>query len=188
MVGGLEGRSLIVASFPENELHRLQALHALDVLDTPPDIRLDCITRFAAEKLEVPICLVTLMDVDRQWFKSAWGIDATEVPRDISICAHAICEVTSRNPKERIYEIYDTKEDSRTFGNPQVVGKPWVRFYISYVLQTDSGMNIGTLCLVDTRARKFTDDEKQLVIELGSMTENLINGRHFASGIEHLLH
>lgn len=167
---------MLFAPVPQNEISRLQALHALKILDTQPDVRFDCITRFAAEKLEVPICLITFIDADRQWFKSSWGIEAIEMPRDYSMCAHAICETTNNHPRGRVYEINDTHTDSRFFDNPQVVGDPWLRSYISFVLQSESGMNIGTLCLVDTRPRKFDDDEIDLIIELGSMAEELVCG------------
>jgi len=162
---------------PQNESSRLVALRALEILDTSPDVRFDSVTRFAAEKLQVPIALITLIDSDRQWFKSAWGIESIEISRDISICAHAICETTSIHPWGRIYEICDTNEDSRFFDNPLVVGEPWVRSYISFVLQSDSGMNIGTLCLVDTRPRRFGNNEIDLIVELESIAEDLANGR-----------
>ena len=162
-----------------NESSRLVALRELEILDTSPDVRFDCITRFAAGKLQVPIALITLIDSDRQWFKSAWGIEATEISRDISICAHAICETTSNHSWGRIYEICDTYEDSRFFDSPLVVGEPWVRSYISFILQSDSGMNIGTLCLVDTQPRRFDNNEIDLLVELGSMAEDLVNGRKF---------
>ncbi len=169
---------MLSASLPENEPHRLVALHALNILDSSPDVRFDCITSFATEKLDVPICLITFIDAERQWFKSMCGIDATEVHRDISICAHAICEITNNHPRGRIFEVSDTLDDSRFFDNPQVVNKPWVRSYIGFVLQTDSGMNVGTFCLVDKRPRKFDDDEIDLIIELGSMAEDLVNGHY----------
>jgi len=169
----------------QNEASRLAALRALEILDTSPDVRFDCMTRFVAEKLQVPIALITLIDSDRQWIKSAWGIESTEIPRDISICAHAICETTSIHPWGRIYEICDTNEDSRFFDSPLVVGEPWVRSYISFVFQSDSGMNIGTLCLVDTRLRRFDNDEIDLIVELGSMAEDLMNGCQSSSKSTH---
>jgi GAF domain-containing protein len=172
---------MLHAPVPHNELSRLQALFALNILDSSPDVRFDCITRFAAEKLEVPICLITLIDANRQWFKSTCGIETTEIPRDLSICAHAICETTNNHPRGRVYEISDTYDDSRFFDNPQVTGDPWIRSYISFLLQSESGMNIGALCLADTRPRKFDDDEIDLIIELGSMAEDLMNGRGFSN-------
>ena len=115
---------MIFPTIPQNEASRLVALRALNILDTPPDIRFDCITRFAAEKLAVHICLITFIDSDRQWFKSAWGIEVTEISRDISICAHAICETTSNHAFVRVCEISDTIDDSRFFESPLVVGSP----------------------------------------------------------------
>jgi len=168
---------MLFAPIPQNELSRLQALHEINILDTQPDVRFDCVTRFAAEKLCVPICLITLIDANRQWFKSTWGVDISEIPRDLSICAHAICEVPNNHCRERVYEVANLCDDSRFFDNPQVASDPWIRSYISYVFQSTSGMNIGTLCLVDTRPRKFSDQEIDLIIELGAITEDLVNGR-----------
>ena len=174
---------MLLPPIPENETNRLEALYALNILDTQPDIRFDCITRFAAEKLEVPICFIGLIDMKRQWFKSAYGIDVTEVSRNISICAHAICETTNNHPRGRVYEVSDTYEDSRFFDSPLVVNEPWVRSSLSFVLQCELEMNIGTLCLLNTRARKFNDDEIDLFIELGSIAEKLVNGRSIPSTI-----
>ncbi len=172
---------MLHAPIPGNEISRLQALHALKILDTQADVRFDCITRFAAEKIGVPICLITLIDSERQWFKSTWGIDAKEIPRDLSICAHAICETTNNHLRGRVYEVCDTHEDSRFFDSPLVTESPFVRSYISFVLQSNSGVNIGTLCLVDVRPRKFDNNEIDLLIELGSMSEDLVNGRQLSS-------
>ncbi len=168
---------MLFAPLPQNEPARLKALYEIQILDTKPDVRFDCITRFAAEKLNVPICLITLIDANRQWFKSSCGVDISEMPRDLSICAHAICEVTNNHSRGRIYEIPNLFDDSRFFDNPQVANDPCIRSYISYVFQSASGMNIGTLCLVDTRPRKFDDNEVDLIIELGLMAEDLVNGR-----------
>ena len=175
---------MILVPLPENEVSRLQALHSLNILDTPPDARLDCITRFLAHKLQVPICLITLIDAYRQWFKSAWGFDGSEVPRRISICAHAICEVNSGNPDLRMSEIYDLKNDIRFFDNPFVEGEDGLRSYISFVLQSESGQNIGTLCLVGNEPRHYSESDKKLIIVTGKMVENIINGYYFSRGIE----
>ncbi len=172
---------------PQDEFTRLRALHASNLLDTQPDVRFDCITQFAANTLDAPICLITLIDISRQWPKSTYGINKIEIPRKISICAHAICEIKSTNLKDRIYEIYDTKSDIRFFDNPQVAGKPWIRSYISYVLQSESGKNIGTLCLFDTSPRIFTFHERRMVSILGAMVENIIYGHHFSTSIEYEL-
>ncbi len=165
---------MIFPPIPENELLRLQALYTLKVLDTPEDERFDWVTRFAAEKLIVPICLITLIDRERQWFKSTWGVDTKELPRNLSICAHAICVVKAHYPRRRVFEISDTHKDSRFFDHPLIVGEPKVRSYISFILQIEPGLNVGTLCLVDKRPRKFNEYEIDLIIELGKMTEELL--------------
>ena len=171
---------MLVPSTPKNEAERLAALQSLNILDTGPDLRFDCITRFVAEKLDVPICFIGLIDSKRQWFKSAYGIDATYVSRDISICAHAIYEVVSSHPKDRVYEVPDTHEDIRFFDSPLVVSRPKVRSSISFVLQCAMKMNIGTLCILNTRPRTFDNDEINLLIELGLMAEDLVNGRQLS--------
>ena len=175
---------MILVPLPNNEVSRLQALYSLNILDTSPDVRLDCITRFLAQKLELPICLITLIDAHRQWFKSAWGFDGSEISRTISICAHAIFECKSSKPSERVAEIYDLKNDIRFFDNPFVKEKDGLRSYISYVIQSDTGLNIGTLCLVGKKPRAFSDSEKDLLIVTGKMVENILNGYYFSKGIE----
>ncbi|MGH1537943.1 MAG: GAF domain-containing protein [Gammaproteobacteria bacterium] len=174
---------MLFSSIPQNEEARLAALHSLNILDTQPDLRFDCITRFVAQKFEVPICFIGLIDIKRQWFKSAYGIDVKEVSRDISICAHAICEITHNDPGGRVYEVCDTFEDSRLFDSPLVVNEPFVRSSLSFVLQSESQMNIGTLCMLDARPRKFNNNEIDMFIELGSMAEDLVNGRNVSSKI-----
>jgi len=109
-------------AIPDNETQRLAALHALDVLDTPPEERFDRITRIAARLMDVPICLVTLVDANRQWFKSCIGLDASETPRDISFCGHAILA-----PEALV--IPDAAADPRFADNPLVAGEPRIRFY-----------------------------------------------------------
>ncbi len=169
---------MLLPPIPKNESIRLEALHALNILDTPPDFRFDNITQFAAENLGVPICTITFLDLHRQWFKSTYGIDVTEMPRDISICAHAICETTGNHPRKRVFEIKDLNEDSRFFDNPFVIKEPRLRSYICFVLCSKSKMNIGTFCLVDTQPRRYKYDEVSLIIELGFIVEDLINRNH----------
>ena len=178
---------MILAPLPDDEASRLQALHSLHILDTPPDARLDCITRFISEKLKVPISLITFIDTHRQWNKSTWGMDLTESIRSHSICAHAICGITSTNPNDRIYEIYDLKSDIRFFDSPLVVGTPKLRSYIGFVMQSESNKNIGVLCLAGREARIYTQEEKELIIVVGLMVENIIKGCYFSTGIEQKL-
>ena len=125
-----------------------------------------------------------MIDTDRQWFKSAYGLDVRETPRSISFCGHSICDVASDNPYDRIIEVHDTLLDERYFDNPIVIGDPFVRSYIAYILQSDTGMNIGTLCVDSSVPKQYSHPQKQLLILFGTMTENLLHGRHHLFGIE----
>ena len=165
---------------PENESIRLQALRELNLLDTQPDERIDIITKFACYFLNAPICLVSLVDENRQWFKSCEGLNVKETPRYMSFCAHAICHTSTLNSDSRIFEVCDTYIDSRFKDNPLVLKAPGIRYYIGYVLQSESKMNLGTFCIIDTVPRKFSESEKDLLKALGVMVENLlIKNSHF---------
>lgn len=166
----------MICPTPENESSRLNALRSLNILDTNPDLRFELATSFLAREIEVPMVLVTLIDADRQWFKAAFGVDVKQMPREISICAHAICEVTSVNPVERIYEVSDLKMDLRFFKNPLVTSAPNSRSYISYILQSECNENIGTLCLVDVKPRIFSSEERELIVNVGTLVNKLITG------------
>ena len=148
---------MIAAPVPKNEDLRLEALCRLNLLDSLPDPRLDAITKFTAQSLHAPICLITLVDSEHQWYKSSFGVDSKEGPRETSICAHAIYGINSDSPFDRTFEVRDTKNDRRFCDSPIVVGPPFIRSYLGYVLRTDTGMNIGTLCIDDTAPRKFSD-------------------------------
>ena len=175
---------MILAPQPKNEFMRLNALRSLDVLDTPKDYRFEMITQYTAKMLEAPVCLIALIDHDRQWFKSAYGLDIRETPRDISFCGHSICDVVSDKANERIVEVHDTLLDERYFDNPIVVGAPFIRSYIAYILQSETGMNIGTLCVDNTIPKEYSHSQKQLLILFGTMVENLLHGHHHLFGIE----
>jgi GAF domain-containing protein len=132
------------------------------MLDTPSEERFDRITRLAAALFSAPITLISLIDADRQWFKSTCGIDARETPRDESFCAHA---VVSRAPMI----VPDALLDDRFAENPAVIDLPRVRFYAGYPLFTSGGSCIGTLCLVDTRPRDFSERELTLLRDLAQL-------------------
>jgi len=179
---------MIIAPKYTEEVARLRELQSLQILDTPPDVRYDSVTEFAINMLDVPVCYIALIDKDRQWFKSEIGLDLKETGRDTSICAHAICEVKSRLPEERIFHVPNTKNDNRFFDNPFVINSPNMISYLAYVLQSDSGKNLGTFCVVETKERKFTDDDINKVILLGNIIENLLFGRNYMSGISGTIH
>ncbi len=107
---------------PQDEQARIKALRSLNVLDTPSEERFDRLTRLAKRMFDVPIALVSLVDENRQWFKSCIGLDVSETPRDISFCGHAILG-------SEVFIIPDTKKDERFTDNPLVLNDPHIRFY-----------------------------------------------------------
>jgi GAF domain-containing protein len=137
---------MIKPPIPGNEQQRLTLLHDLLLLDTPPERRLDRIVEFAASEFDVPICLISLVDTERQWFKARVGLDVRETPRDISFCAHALAS-------EEVLLVEDALQDPRFHDNPLVTGAPHIRFYAGAPLVLRDGLAIGTLCLIDTRPR-----------------------------------
>ncbi|MEM7401143.1 MAG: GAF domain-containing protein [Pseudomonadota bacterium] len=164
---------------PENESIRLKALMGLNILDTEPNDKIEIITKFASYFIGAPICLVSLVDENRQWFKSCHGLDVKETPRYMSFCAHAICETSALNHDSRFFEICDAQTDIRFKNNPLVKQDPKIRFYIGYVLQSETKLNLGTLCIIDTKPRKFTDGERDLLKALGTMVQNILNGHSY---------
>ncbi|SFG71707.1 diguanylate cyclase [Pseudomonas sp. NFACC45] len=149
---------------PDNEAVRLKNLHSLKLLDTAPEERFDRLTRLARRLFDVPIALVSLVDANRQWFKSNAGLDASESGRDVSFCGHAILQ-------DQIMEVCDAEQDERFRDNPFVTDKPGIRFYAGHPLALDDGSKLGTLCLLDTRPRKLNDEERELLRDLASMAE-----------------
>ena len=155
----------------DRETERLAALARYGILDTPPEPAYDDITRLAAAICETPIALVSLIDEHRQWFKSRFGIEAVETPREMAFCHHAIL---GNEP----FIVPDACEDNRFANNPCVAGETKVRFYAGLPLTTDDGYNLGTLCVVDRRPRSLTPVQlealrllaKQVVACIGQRT------------------
>jgi GAF domain-containing protein len=136
------------APLPANEADRLAALHALLILDTPPDQRFDRIVSFAAAEFDVPIALLSLVDSDRQWFKARVGLDVCETSRDHAFCAYALHASTP-------LAVSDARLDARFADNPLVTGPPGIRFYAGAPLCLENGLVLGTLCIIDTRPREL---------------------------------
>ena len=155
-------------ALPADEDQRLAVLRGLSILDTKPDERFDSITRLAAAVGEVPIVLVSLVDQNRQWFKSCFGLAVQETSREVSFCAHA---VMSRTP----LIVQDTLLDDRFADNPLVVGEPRIRFYAGYPIFHSSGSCLGTLCMIDTRPRQFSAATIQRFEELANRVQQEIN-------------
>jgi len=150
---------MIKPALPDDEQGRLALLHQLLILDTPPEERFDKIVAFAASEFNVPICLVSLVDADRQWFKARVGIDASETERDLSFCAHALLS-------EDILLVPDALLDPRFHDNPAVAGAPHIRFYAGAPLSRQDGLAIGTLCLIDTAPRTLDQVERAILESL----------------------
>ncbi|MBE0487338.1 GAF domain-containing protein, partial [Marinobacter sp.] len=149
---------------PDNETLRLSALEAAQLLDTPPEERFDRITRLAARTFGVPICLVSLIDKDRQWFKSCYGLGASETSRDISFCGHAILGAG-------IFVVENALQDDRFADNPLVTGEPNIRFYAGAPLEDRNGFRLGTLCLIDSKPRTFSSDDQQTLRDFADLVE-----------------
>lgn len=164
---------------PANEVKRMSALRALQLLDTPPEARFDRITRLATMIFNVPIALVTLVDVNRQWFKSCIGLELTETPRGISFCAHAILQ---HDP----LIIPDALGDPRFFDNPLVRGEPFIRFYAGQPLSSPEGYNFGTLCIMDRVPRTLSLQQIAILQELAGLVENELNALHLNQALSQL--
>lgn len=153
---------------PANETERLAALRELGVLDTPPEERFDRITRLAMRLFNVPIALLSLVDVNRQWFKSCYGLKVSETGREVSFCGHTILE-------DAMLIIPDATKDARFADNPLVTGPPNIRFYGGHVLRGPRAHKLGTLCLIDDKPREFTDADRKTLTDLAAMTERELN-------------
>ncbi|MDD8059718.1 MULTISPECIES: GGDEF domain-containing protein [Shewanella] len=155
---------MLLAPIPENEHTRLETLRGLNVLDTETEERFDRITRLARRLFSVSISIVSLIDSDRQWFKSVQGLDVCETSRDISFCAHAINQAD-------VMVVPDALQDSRFFDNPLVLATPNIRFYAGFPLTMPNGMRIGTLCIIDNKPRTFNKQDIQALEDLGKLVE-----------------
>lgn len=147
-----------------NDEKRQRAVEALGVLDTPPDARVDRVTRLAQELFDVPMVSVTLIDHDRQWRKSQIGLGGNEAPRE-----GAFCDVTVREGDTLVVE--DASVDAVFSENPFVVGDPHLRFYAGHPLATPGGEHFGTLCILDTKPRTLGAHERELLRELALWVE-----------------
>ena len=150
---------------PFNEASRLETLLALSILDTPPEERFDRLTRLARRMFHVPIALVTLVDANRQWFKSSAGLQATETPRDVSFCGHTILE-------EGVMVVPNALVDCRFADNPLVTGDPHIRFYAGCPLKAPNGANLGTLCIIDRKSRALDSDDVSALRDLAAIVED----------------
>lgn len=153
-----------------DEAARLEIYRQLGLLDSPPEPVFDRITRLVARSLSTPIALISLIDENRQWFKSRHGIDLSETPREHSFCARTIMR---RTPMV----IADALADPRFADNPIVTGSPRVRFYAGVPVLSREGVPVGALCAIDNRPRELDDEDLQTLVDLAAIVSREIQMR-----------
>ena len=156
---------------PANEMLRLQALYDLSILDSPREQNFDDITAIAGMIFDVPMSIISLVDTERQWFKSSIGLDGTETARDVAFCAHAILQ-----PRQMTI-VPDALLDKRFADNPLVTGDPHIRFYTGAPLVTEDGAALGTLCVADYKPRDITAEQQQALMALARQVMQLFHLR-----------
>ncbi|MDE8558406.1 GGDEF domain-containing protein [Pantoea agglomerans] len=149
---------------PADEAQRLSQLRALNIMNTPAEERFDRLTRLARRLYDVPIALVSLLEADHQWFKSAQGYKPQGSPRNISFCGHAILQ-------DEIMIVEDAQKDARFYDNPLVTGEPHIRFYAGCPLRAPGGAKMGTLCIIGREPRQFNEEDQATMRDLAAMAE-----------------
>ena len=166
---------MAAAPRPLDEAARLAELRALALLDTDPEERFDRVTRLARRLFDVPIALVSLVDADRQWFKSNQGLDVAETPREVAFCAHAILG-------DGLMQVPDAMADPRFVDNPLVLEPPNIRFYAGVPISGPGGAKVGTLCLMDRKPRILAGEDVQSLHDLAGVIEREIAAATLATG------
>ena len=157
------------APIPGDENKRIEAVHRLAILDTKPEERFDILTREAVKKLKVPMSMVSILDSDREWFKSCVGFQKREGERSVSFCGHALLATN-------IFIVEDTLKDPRFADNPMVTSYPFIRFYAGVALfDHKTRQPIGVFCVKDIKPRKLTTEEIGSIIDLANRAEKELN-------------
>ena len=168
------------APIPADEARRLETLRRYKILDTPPEPAFDDIANLAAQICGTPVAMVSLVDQERQWFKSRVGIDVTETPREVAFCAHAILETD-------LFIVPETLKDERFATNPLVVKQPRIRFYAGAPLITPEGQAVGSLCVIDRKPRRLRPEQQEALRALGRQVIAQMELRRHAGELRNLL-
>ncbi|NJK74496.1 MAG: GAF domain-containing protein [Microcoleus sp. SU_5_6] len=162
---------------PENEAARLEALAGYEILDTPEEAEFDDLTRIAASICGTPIALISLVDADRQWFKSKVGLEASQTPREQAFCARTILQ-------SEPFIVPNALEDDRFATNPLVTGDPNIRFYAGAPLITSDGCALGSLCVIDRTPRNLSPEQIEALQALSRQVARLIEMRRSAGTLQ----
>lgn len=171
---------IIQCPIPSNEAERLSAVRAYDILDSQAEVDFDTLTRLAANALNMPAAVIGLMDADRLWFKSELGLGVPQLDRNIAFCAYAII-----NPEE-LFIVEDLHLDSRFKDNPLVTQPPYLRFYAGATLIDHQGYALGTIAVVDTCSRVFSETQCLILKDLSKLVITALESRYRAKLLENL--
>ena len=157
------------APIPTDENKRIEAVHRIAILDTKPEERFDALTKEAIAKLKVVISVISILDSDREWYKSCIGLDNKQGERSISFCGHALLATN-------IFIVNDTLKDPRFADNPMVTGFPFIRFYAGVaLLDHKTHQPIGVFCVKDTKPRSLNSEETAIILDLAERAEEELN-------------
>ncbi|MDH4655276.1 MULTISPECIES: sensor domain-containing diguanylate cyclase [unclassified Pseudomonas] len=170
---------MLAAPCHPDEKRRLLALQNLEVLDTPAEHYLDTLVRLTRDLFNVATVLISLIDRDRQWFKARIGLEASETPRNISFCGHAILQ-------DDLLLVEDARRDPRFADNPLVLGPPYLRFYAGQPIYSSDGQPIGTLCLLDPTPRPFSRFDRTRLHDLATLAQGYLQMRMLSQQTLHL--
>ncbi|NTV31125.1 PAS domain S-box protein [candidate division WWE3 bacterium] len=165
------------APIPANEATRIASVHALNILDTPPEERFDRITKTATSVFHAPISTITIIDTSREWYKSCQGVDSQEKDRAISFCGHALLS-------EGVMIIPDTLKDERFRDNPMVISAPNIRFYAGVPLYAADGSRVGVFCIKDVQPRTPTDEDIEILMNFAKWAELEINSEMLSVALQ----